>query len=262
MSDRANVIYRYDGTLEGLMCCVFESYTRKEIPLDIISGEELEINLLPIKTITTSLPDAYRVIKAIKTKIGPSAFDLIERSLLTELKKKEITILLFIRLGFCHGDKTLNMLDHEIVNTLLKADRHLRNESHLLTGFIRFSIINNILVSQIEPKNFVLPVIQDHFCQRFAEEKFFIYDKTHKSALLYEPYHSMIMTDVEYCEPDPDDQESTYRLLWKQFYDSIEIKSRHNPKCRMSHMPKRYWNCMTELKTEQPGNPKKLLSSY
>ena len=29
MLDRPTVIYRYDGSFEGLLCCVFESYERK-----------------------------------------------------------------------------------------------------------------------------------------------------------------------------------------------------------------------------------------
>ena len=43
---------------------------------------------------------------------------------------------------------------------------------------------------------------------------------------------------------------SQYRHLWKRFYDTIEIKERRNPKLRMSNMPKRYWETMTEFQDE------------
>ena len=29
------IIYQYDGSFEGLLCCVFESYTKKERPTAI-----------------------------------------------------------------------------------------------------------------------------------------------------------------------------------------------------------------------------------
>ena len=29
------VVYAYDGSFEGLLCCVFESYERREIPVDV-----------------------------------------------------------------------------------------------------------------------------------------------------------------------------------------------------------------------------------
>ena len=45
----------------------------------------------------------------------------------------------------------------------------------------------------------------------------------------------------------PDETEAKYRLLWKRFYDTIAIRERENPRCRMTHMPKRYWGTMTEF---------------
>ena len=32
MSDRSDLVYAYDGSFVGLMCCIFESYEQKEIP--------------------------------------------------------------------------------------------------------------------------------------------------------------------------------------------------------------------------------------
>ncbi|NRY56440.1 hypothetical protein [Clostridium acetobutylicum] len=36
MPNRSNLIYYYDGSFEGLMCCVFESYEKNEIPVNIL----------------------------------------------------------------------------------------------------------------------------------------------------------------------------------------------------------------------------------
>ena len=43
----------------------------------------------------------------------------------------------------------------------------------------------SILGSEIEPKNRVLPILRGHFCARYQNEKFFIYDRTHHEALFY-----------------------------------------------------------------------------
>ena len=43
------------------------------------------------------------------------------------------------------------------------------------------------------------------------------------------------------------ENEKEYRRLWKQFYDTVEIKERHNERCRMTLMPKRYWKYLTEF---------------
>lgn len=47
MSHRPAVIYRYDGSLDGLLCCVFQSYTRRETPADIREEALFEGSLYP-----------------------------------------------------------------------------------------------------------------------------------------------------------------------------------------------------------------------
>ena len=37
------IIYQYDGSFEGLLCCVFESYTKKERPTAILRDGDEEI---------------------------------------------------------------------------------------------------------------------------------------------------------------------------------------------------------------------------
>ena len=52
----------------------------------------------------------------------------------------------------------------------------------------------------------------------------------------------------------PGQEELDFRRLWRQFYDTVAIEGRYNPRCRMTHMPKRYWAHMTEFQAED-GQP-------
>jgi len=255
MLNQSNLIYHYDGSFDGLLCCVFESYDKKEIPLDIILMDAPQTMLFPTKEIKTDSPKANRVLASIPTKMGPQALDFVRHAFLTCYTQKELYILLFLRLGYRYGPSVMGMLTDNIVNTLFKAVKHLNNESHLLKGFVRFSVANNALVAEIEPKNYVLPLLTEHFCQRFPEERFLIYDKTHGMALVYKPYQSAVIPIDALEMPEPDEKEQSFRELWRLFYDTIEVQGRFNPKCRMTHMPKRYWKYMTEF--DRP--PKKSL---
>ena len=38
-------------------------------------------------------------------------------------------------------------------------------------------------------------------------------------------------------------------------YQTIAIPARHNPKCRMSHMPKRYWDNLPEMQPDPMSTP-------
>ena len=35
MPDRADLIYEYDGSIEGMYSCIFESFEKREIPMGI-----------------------------------------------------------------------------------------------------------------------------------------------------------------------------------------------------------------------------------
>lgn len=259
MPHRSNLTYRYDGSFEGLLCCVFESYEQQEIPLDILLPDMPQTMLFPVKEIPTDPRKAKRVLVSIPQKMGTAALDFVQRAFLTCLAQKELYILLFLRLGYRYGPAVMNRLTDNVVDKLCKAVKHLDKESHLFKGFVRFSIFSNVLVAEIEPKNYVLPLLRQHFCQRYPEEHFLIYDRTHGMGLVYRPYESAVIPIGEFELPEPDETEESFRRLWRIFYDTIEIQGRHNPKCRMSLMPKRYWKYMTEFGAaheSSPGKPK------
>jgi len=256
MPDRQDLNYLYDGSFEGLLCCVFESYAEDEVPGDILSPDMPQSSLFPAKEIITDPGKAHRVLVSIPPKMGASALSFIRHGFLTCLPHKELFLLRFIRMGYTHGPSVMGMLTDEVVDTLFKAVKHLERESHLFKGFLRFSVYNNVLVGEIEPKNYVLPLLTRHFSRRYPEERFIIVDRTHDMALVYEPYKSAIVPVADFTAPEPDEEEQAFRELWRLFYDTIGVEGRHNPRCRMSHMPKRYWKFMTEFHRQEKPLPR------
>ena len=69
-------------------------------------------------------------------------------------------------------------------------------------GFVRFSEFNGVLGSEIEPNNRVLSMLRHHFCSRYHNETFFIYDRTHCEALFYAAGTSRIVPLQDYLELD------------------------------------------------------------
>ena len=247
MFDRADVIYTYDGTFEGILCCIFESFAKKELPQDVVTEDTPQLSFTPTRFIRTDEQKAARVAASLPKRISPDAAELIRLCYFTCLEGKELAMLEFVHKGFEHGRDMMDRLTDDTLYTINKAVKHLGNESHLLKGFIRFSVYQNILVTVIHPKNFVLPLIRDHFCDRYCNESFLIYDETHGMGLVYRPYESRIVPIEDLALDTPDEEEEKYRALWKHYYDTVAIQGRYNPKCRMSHMPKRYWDYMTEF---------------
>ena len=244
-----SVIYQYDGSFEGLLCCIFESYTKKERPTAIICDEDALPCLFEIRMVPTVPEHAQRVERSLR-KLSPTVMPFLRRVYLTCLPEREIAIYRFVVKLYREGAPYLTRLSDEDYQPLLRAVRHMSAEVEHLRGFVRFSIHDGILSATIDPKNRVLPMLRAHFCERCHDERFFIYDRTHREALLYADGRSRIVPLDDFEAAPPDAGEAGYRQLWKRFYDTVAIKERINPKLRMTHMPKRYWRTMTEFQSE------------
>lgn len=250
MSDRSDVIYSYDGTFDGLMCCVFQCYTDRHMPCDIVSGVPDQIGFTQVVIIPTDIERAERVSRSIPLKMGAGAPDFIRKAFLSCLPQKEMYILKFMIMGYDQGAGVMYMLSHDVVNTLMKAVNNCSREAHLLQGLVRFSDTNGALSAVIEPKNNVLPIMAAHFIDRYRSENFLIYDKTHRMALIYADHKAELAENIDFDLPEATAEEEYYRSLWKAFYNSVGIKERYNPRCRMNLMPKRFWGHITEMEEE------------
>lgn len=254
MSYRTDIAYVYDGSLEGLFCCVHESYYAKELPSLIFSIDEEQATLFTVKEIETDFDKADKVAQSINESISQEAMYLVRCCYFSELENRELAILNFLRLGYKVGADVVSMLSHDAVVPVAKAAKTVGRESNYYKEFLRFSDYNGTLVAIIEPKAFVLPLIADHYCDRLPGEQFLIYDKHHKYAfahILQSDAHQECKGSFFHLEhlelPEADEKEALYRVLWKQFYDTIAVEGRINHKLRMNNMPKRYWTHITEF---------------
>lgn len=251
MPVRTDLVYRYDGTYDGFLCCVFESFYAKEFPCAIERYDTAQETLFPKKEIDTDEARAKRVAASIPQKISKEAESLVKRAFLCALEEKELKMLAFLRLGYRVGGKVTKLTTDDRVDVLVKAVQYLGNEAHYSLEFLRFSQYDAFLAAQITPKNNVLPLMVHHFCDRFPDENFIIYDKAHKTAFFHQSDGKtgfLYETDIQF--PDPDAEEENYRRLWRHFYQTIAVEGRINAKLRRTNMPMRYWPNMTEFQEE------------
>ncbi len=245
----SDCIYEYDGSYYGLLCCVFDSYTRKETPVSIVAGELPQTTLYPLHTVETEAAHARRILKSLNER-SKLAAELARRAYLTCLADREVSIYRMIRKLYEEGPAFLKNPADPAVYPLHVAIRQLFGELEKLRGFIRFSLFDGVYAAEIEPKNRVLPALRGHFCNRFADQAFLIYDRTHKEGLFYAHGNWRIIPLDSFEMARPDQAEAAYRRLWKTFYDTISIKERENPRCQRTHMPLRYRTVMTEFQDE------------
>ena len=212
------------------------------------------LSLYSVRTILTVPENARRVYRSI-LKVSPTAADMLRRCYLTCLDEKEMHMYRFIRKLYSCGNSFLKNQADDAYHPIAKAIRHMNGELEKLRGFVRFSDYNGTLGAEIEPKNRVLPLLRSHFCNRYANESLFIYDRTHGDLLLYTKGRSQILQVDSWQKALPGEEEIYYRALWKKFYETIAIKERYNPRCQNTFLPKRYRHNMTEFLPLEHENP-------
>lgn len=251
------VAFQYDGTFHGFLCCIYESYMHKEFPIAFYDDEECcLLTLDPVRSVSTVPDHAERVYRSIRQRSNRAA-QLLQRAFLTCMDQKEQHLYLFVRKLYREGDSFLHNHSDSAYYPIAKALRHMSGELEKLRGFVRFSDYSGVLGAEIEPKNRVLPLLRRHFCDRYANESFFIYDRTHRDLLLYTKGSSRILRVDSLQLALPSEEETHYRHLWQQFYNSITIQERYNPRCQNTFLPKRYRGTMTEFQPQAAITPPK-----
>ena len=209
-----DVIYQYDGSLDGFLCCVYESYVYKEAPAAFCCDED-PLSLYEVRTVVTQPAYSQRVSRGIAARSG-KALAVVRRGFLTCLLDKEARLYAFIRKLLAEGPGFMRNLSDPACYPLYRAIRHMNGELEKLRGFVRFSDYGGTLGAEIEPKNRVLPVLRRHFCERYHNETFFLYDRTHREALLYSGGVSRIVPLNHFEMAQPDEVEAGYRRLWRR----------------------------------------------
>ena len=241
------IAYLYDGSFSGFLCCVYASYYEKEMPIAINDYAATQQMLFKVRHIKTCPDKACRVENSIAQKISSEALELLRLCFLSSEEGKELAMLNFLRMGYNEGGKVVDMLADNNVQAVMRRVKAVQSEAHLFKGFLRFSDFGGALAAVFEPKNFVLPIIAAHFCDRLPGEEFLIYDQSHNYVFIHKMGEKKLFPVEHFEMPKPCEEEIAYRKMWKRFYETIAIKGRINPKLAAGNMPLRYRAHMTEF---------------
>lgn len=240
--------YLYDGTFEGFLTCVHFHYYYDKAN-NIFERSSYQPNLMvTCYEVNTDLDMSDKVYRAIEAKISRQDLQRIYRVFRSNAPNKEILLLNYIRFGFKMGSKTSLLHGNAFVAPVERIDKSVLNEKHRMIELLRFSVLEgNILYAVFEPDHDILEFLWWHFADRLKNETFIIHDKKRSKAILYHggEWYITEFTD-EHLLPYSK-EEKHYQNLWKQYFDSIAIKERTNPRCQRNFMPTRYWKHLTEM---------------
>lgn len=250
----------YDGSFEGFLTAVFTAFEKKITKSVHITRRSDEQSLFECLEIATDLQKYTRVKHGIETKLSFALLDDLYAAFLSHLPQIEDQLLAFIVLGFEMGKDIRHMRQHPVVDGCMKAAAKARREAHRFLGFVRFRQYHDLYISDIEPDFDILPLIAEHFINRFASQPFLIRDARSRTALVYNGAESMILSFEQspaLWEVSPCDE---FENLFKTYYDAMAIEERKSKKRAMRLMPQKYWKNLPE-KSVSPKQENKVKKS-
>ena len=131
-----------DGSFEGLLTSVFESYESKNFPAGVYTKDEYQHSLYntPLE-ITTNDVKAERVRNGIVNKLGMTIYDNVWVAYLSRDPDRFTKISRYIKLAFEEGRGIVDRLTNPVVYDLFAICRNVGRETSKLAGFIRFSVM-------------------------------------------------------------------------------------------------------------------------
>ncbi len=261
----------YDGSFNGFLAAIFDIYTHKLkhpiIQAETVAQEEL---FGEIQHILTDLTKSERVGKKLKQILGSADFNHFYRAFMSEQPQMENHLLEFCRVAFKTGASPLGDYGNQQILKISQASKMTGREKHRMEAFIRFHLIDDdIYFANCEPDCNVLPLIASHFKNRYADQKWVIYDLKRNFGIYYDLKKVEDVT-IDFKDPKRSrgitnsaalkgshpacqgttgrfrESENNYRDLWNQYFKSTNIESRKNMKLHLQHVPKRYWKYLSE----------------
>lgn len=240
--------YFFDGTKNGLLTCIFESFYDRRIP-DDVTTECVQYGLLDeivtIKTDNEKAERVYKCLKNCKTKYLVSDFNLTFRS-----GEKSRFKVLFDYLNVAISNKNIDV-SKAFALPEIQAFTDLKNriytETHRFKGFLRFmETEKGFYYACYEPDNDITELLVPHFTARL-QSPFIIHDiKRNILALCDGKRYKILNGGDNGVTVFMSESEEIFLDLWQQYYKSINIEERKNLRQMRNYMPERYWKNLSE----------------
>lgn len=250
----------YDGTYEGLLSAIFETYRLKITPEYIVPTDEWQPNMFEDPTHVATRRDwAERVLKGVRKKCSAKTLRLLYHAFLSEETSISMLIYTFVKKAMASPIDISDNYGDDTVIQLAKIKKKVGREVHRMHAFVRFQRTkDDIYYATIEPDFNVVPLLPPHFEKRYPAQQWLIYDTKRRYGIYYDKKQTEYITfadegQLSYRQLSQhalETSEVEYQVLWKSYFDSVNIPERRNLKLHLQHVPKRYWKYLSEKRRQ------------
>ena len=256
--------YSFDNTLDGLLTAVFEAFALLEQPEMLLSeGDPVPLFCDRLYAVPTDTEKAGRVWKGLEKRLPKNVVKMLAVSFLSEMHELYNPLFQYICKVFRQPEGTegieRNFADPDVL-AVTNIARKVLHEGQRMKQFIRFQKAKDgTYLAVSSPDHNVLPLITDHFADRFNDQPWLIYDAKRHYGFYYDgnsaPVHitfadeSSVTFNLANGQLDDNvlsDDDHLMQDLGRTYFKAICIRERMNPRKQLQDMPRRYWKYLTE----------------
>lgn len=260
------LILHCENRIDGILTAIYDAFVYKNrmpgpyqdtISIQIGDGGNVNLFAKEIEVATDSIK-AEKTVYAIQSKLGYSIYRTIFHALCHYDEERATVVLGYLVRAFAKGRQIQEYMADPYVMRVLELYRKVGNECQKMEGFLRFRDMGEFLYSEIEPKCDDLPIMQDHFADRYPNENFIIYDSKREYALVHPKYQPCFFASREAIADsikvltDKTGEDALaaidhFEALWRRYFSTIAIEARENERCQNNLLPKWYRKNMLEF---------------
>ena len=255
---REGAVYFFDDTFDGLLTAVFDAYARRSFPGTLLAeGAPGPLFADDMHHVVTDAAKASRVWRALGRKLSAFAHRCVAQCWLADEQDTPMVLFRYIcRVVDAPGRVETNFADPAVLD-FVRMWKRVDWERTRLMQFVRFQkAADGTYFAPVEPQKDALPLVVPHFRDRFADQRWLLYDVGRQYGFCYDLRQ---VHRVSFAEGVPaglhggrlDDSllaedELLFQRLWQTYFRAICIRERLNPRKHRQDMPVRYWKYLTE----------------
>ena len=251
------LVFRYDKSFDGLLSALFDAYSMRAFPEALIGpGEPEPLFTERVHEVATDPAHAARVWRGLERRLVVRARSMLVYAWHGEQERSDLLMLRCMRRVFDEGGGVVADQADPDLKSLFQLALKVSHERERLKQFVRLQkAADGTYFAAVTPKHDALPLAVDYFTDRFADQRWLIYDRRRDCGYYYDGHTARCVTLEDDRGMIADkladewlaEDERQFQLLWKNYFRALAIPQRINERQQRRMMPRRYWKHLTEM---------------
>ncbi len=245
--EKERLVFLCEDSVDGIFTAIYKAWQYGTSRSEVAIRDNYEFNLFnQCKVVETDYELAQKVGSTIREKVSFEAYRLLYSAALSDNTSKCNHIYRFMIKAIKKGDSIIDYMQDDDVASVLEMSRRVNFEAHRYMGFVRFEELDTgLLLSRINPRANIIPIIAEHFADRLKGENWVIYDTNRNYCAIYKKDTGYVFSYEVFDNTIEklgvkSDQQLDMEKLWNTFFNTIAIKERENYKLQRQMMPLRF----------------------